>query len=113
MHHTSIDTLPSPLMMDAPTESGAWGCAGSVASDYHAIVSDRDGGYNVSHQDAFCNIGIYIKMLATMVGLSITQDWWLPSHLGVSAGDMESPFLDITLNLNVMVYHHRLGQLPH
>ena len=46
-----------------------------------------------------------LKVVATMVGLSITQDWWLTSHLGVSAGDVELLFLDITLNLNVMVYH--------
>ena len=90
-------------------------CGRCVACDYQARVSHRDGGYHVgvSQQDDFYNIGMYIKMVATMVGLSITQDWWLPSHLGVSAGDVELLFLDITLNLNVMVYHHTLGQLPH
>ena len=82
-------------------------CGRCVACDYQARVSHRDGGYHVgvSHQDDFCNIGKYIKMVATMVGLSITRDWWLPSHQDISAKDMESLLLDITLNLNVMVYH--------
>ena len=80
-------------------------CGRCVASDYHAKVSHRYCGYNVGvpHQDDFCNIGIYIKMVAIMVGLNITQGWWLPSHLDVYTGVMELLFLDITLNLNVMV----------
>ena len=78
-------------------------CGRCVASDYHARVSHQDGGYHVVvSQDDFCNIGIYIKMVATMVGLTITRDWCLPSHLDASPGGMESLFLDITFNLNVI-----------
>ena len=61
-------------------------CGRCVASDYHARVSHQDGGYHVVvSQDDFCNIGIYIKMVTTMVGLSLQQDGGY--HVGVSHQD--------------------------
>ena len=90
-------------------------CGRCVASDYQARVSHRDGGYHVgvSHQDDFYNIEMYIKMVATMVGLSITQDWWLPSHLGVSAGDVELLFFGHHIEFECYGLSSTLGQLPH